>query len=84
MTSLNNPDFMAFPFRIGAEGAALHDRLQHVRAVIEQVLFTHPGERWYRPDFGVGARCGRVMSACQRWAKLARAAAALSYTSNSL
>lgn len=55
MTRLNNPDFMAFPFRMGPDGAALSDRLQHVREIIEQVLFTHPGERWYRPDFGVGA-----------------------------
>jgi phage baseplate assembly protein W len=26
----------------------------HVRQLIEQVLFTHPGERVNRPDFGTG------------------------------
>ena len=55
MAKLNNPDFMAFPLVIGAQGAARSDRLQHVREIIEQVLFTNPGERWFRPDFGVGA-----------------------------
>ncbi len=27
-----------------------------MREQIEQVLFTHPGERWFRPEFGVGIR----------------------------
>jgi len=55
-TQLNNPDFMKFPLEIGANGAAASDRRAHVREQIEQVLFTNPGERWFRPEFGVGVR----------------------------
>lgn len=55
-TRLNNPDFMRFPLRIGAEGAATSDRRRHIREQIEQVLFTNPGERWFRPEFGAGIR----------------------------
>lgn len=55
-TRLNNRDYMRFPFRVGAEGAQTSSRHQHVREQIEQILFTNPGERWYRPDFGIGAR----------------------------
>ena len=47
---------MSFPLRIGEQGAAVSSRNQHVREQIEQILFTNPGERWYRPDFGIGAR----------------------------
>ncbi|MEL6620003.1 MAG: GPW/gp25 family protein [Pseudomonadota bacterium] len=55
MTRLNAPDYMRFPLTIGAEGSAMSNRLEHVREIIEQVLFTNPGERWFRPEFGVGA-----------------------------
>lgn len=55
-TRLNNRDYMRFPFSIGEQGAAISSRHQHVREQIEQILFTNPGERWYRPDFGIGAR----------------------------
>lgn len=55
MPRLNNPDYMRFPLTIGKHGAVNSNRLQHVREIIEQVLFTNPGERWFRPDFGVGA-----------------------------
>ena len=55
MSRLNTPDFMKFPLTIGAEGAVPSTRLEHVREIIETVLFTNPGERWFRPDFGVGA-----------------------------
>ncbi|MCB1868418.1 MAG: GPW/gp25 family protein [Gammaproteobacteria bacterium] len=55
-TRLNNRDYMRFPFRVGALGAEISSRHQHVREQIEQILFTNPGERWYRPDFGIGAR----------------------------
>ena len=57
-------------FPVGAQGAALevafpfqvtpHGRVagatweQHVEQMIEQVLFTAPGERVNRPDFGCG------------------------------
>jgi hypothetical protein len=47
---------MKFPLEIGARGAATSSRLLHVREQIEQVLFTHPGERWFRPEFGIGVR----------------------------
>jgi len=55
-TPLNNPDFMTFPLEIGAYGAASSDRRAHIREQIEQVLFTNPGERWFRPEFGTGVR----------------------------
>lgn len=43
------------PFRIDGRGrtAAASDA-EHVRDLIEQVLFTAPGERVNRPDFGTG------------------------------
>ncbi len=53
---LNNPDFMKFPFAVGEAGAVTSNRREHVRERIEQVLFTAPGERWFRPEFGVGLR----------------------------
>lgn len=47
---------LAFPFRFDASGrtaaAADHDR--HLHDLIEQVLFTSPGERVNRPSFGSG------------------------------
>jgi phage baseplate assembly protein W len=55
-TRLNNPDYMKFPLEIGARGVITSARRQHVREQIEQVLFTHPGERWFRPEFGIGVR----------------------------
>jgi uncharacterized protein len=44
-----------FPYRVdgrGRTGAA--DDVEHVRDLIEQVLFTSPGERVNRPTFGSG------------------------------
>jgi phage baseplate assembly protein W len=44
-----------FPFHADARGrTALADDAGHVRDLIEQVLFTAPGERVNRPDFGSG------------------------------
>ncbi|SFS96464.1 GPW/gp25 family protein [Saccharopolyspora flava] len=46
---------IAFPYRIDRRGRtarAGHD--EHVRDLLEQVLFTSPGERVMRPDFGCG------------------------------
>ena len=44
-----------FPFRIdGRGGRAAVDEDGHVRDLIEQVLFTSPGERVNRPTFGSG------------------------------
>lgn len=51
---LSEPGFLAFPFRVTGLGPQVADRSAHVRQVIEQVLFTAPGERVFRPDFGGG------------------------------
>jgi phage baseplate assembly protein W len=52
MTDLNQ---IAFPFQFDARGCtaqATYD--DHIRDMIEQVLFTSPGERVNRPTFGSG------------------------------
>jgi hypothetical protein len=47
---------MRFPYAIDARGrTALADEEAHVRQLIEQVLFTNPGERVMRPTLGTGA-----------------------------
>jgi phage baseplate assembly protein W len=47
--------FVDFPYQIGPRGAtATTDYADHVRDMIEQLLFTRPGERRNRPDFGCG------------------------------
>lgn len=51
---LREPQFLAFPLRIGADGPLRSPRTAHVREAIEQLLFTSPGERVFRPDFGAG------------------------------
>ncbi len=44
-----------FPFHVDGRGrAATTDDEEHVRDLIEQVLFTSPGERVNRPTFGSG------------------------------
>lgn len=44
-----------FPFLIDRKGyTATTDQEQHIRQLIEQVLFTFQGERVNRPDFGTG------------------------------
>ena len=44
-----------FPFRLDHRGrTAATDDDDHIRDMIEQVLFTSPGERVNRPDFGSG------------------------------
>jgi phage baseplate assembly protein W len=45
-----------FPFHVGGLGrtAAPPDSDTHIRELIEQLLFTNPGERVNRPDFGSG------------------------------
>ncbi len=46
---------VAFPFDIDAGGqTADADAGRHLRGLIEQILFTTPGERVMRPDFGAG------------------------------
>jgi len=47
--------YLDYPFGIDGRGrAAATDPDDHVRDLIEQVLFTIPGERVMRPDFGSG------------------------------
>jgi phage baseplate assembly protein W len=44
-----------FPFHVGLDGrTATTDDDDHIRDLIEQVLFTSPGERVNRPTFGTG------------------------------
>ena len=44
-----------FPFHIDARGrTATTDEDKHIRDMIEQFLFTNPGERVNRPEFGSG------------------------------
>lgn len=44
-----------FPFRIDGRGrTAVTDDADHIRDMIEQLLFTNPGERVNQPDFGSG------------------------------
>lgn len=47
----------SFPFRVDPRGrSALADPDAHAREMLEQVLFTAPGERVVRPEFGSGLR----------------------------
>jgi phage baseplate assembly protein W len=46
---------IGYPFHIDGRGRtadAAHE--EHIRQLIEQLLFTSPGERVNRPDFGTG------------------------------
>jgi phage baseplate assembly protein W len=44
-----------FPFHVEGRGrTAATDDADHIRDMIEQLLFTNPGERVNRPDFGSG------------------------------
>jgi len=46
---------VAFPYRFDATGrTATVDRGRHILDMIEQVLFTSPGERANNPEFGCG------------------------------
>jgi phage baseplate assembly protein W len=47
---------IAFPFRVDATGrtATALTYADHIRDLIEQLLFTSPGERVNRPAFGAG------------------------------
>ena len=48
---------IAFPWSIGADGRTQRrSRQEQVRDMIEQILFTSPGERVNRPEFGTGLR----------------------------
>lgn len=57
MTQISRASFMRFPFTLdGEDGTGTSTRADHVREVIEQVLFTNPGERVFRPEWGAGAQ----------------------------
>jgi phage baseplate assembly protein W len=43
-----------YPFHFADGATARTDTSDHVRDMIEQLLFTQPGERVNRPDFGSG------------------------------
>jgi Bacteriophage baseplate protein W len=45
---------IAFPLRVAGDGIVVAGDAAHLRDLIEQVLFTRPGERVNRPDFGAG------------------------------
>ena len=48
---------IGYPYRVDSSGrTAAAERNDHIRHMIEQVLFTAPGERVNRPDFGVNIR----------------------------
>jgi Bacteriophage baseplate protein W len=50
-------EFLDYPFHIDGRGeGATTGADDHLRDLIEQVLFTSPGERVNRPDFGCGLR----------------------------
>jgi uncharacterized protein len=51
------PEFLDVPFHVDGRGrTAATDEDDHVRDLIYQVLFTTPGERVNRPDFGCGLK----------------------------
>jgi len=56
MPKLPDPAFLKFPFHVGKDGPELSRRAENVRSRIEQVLMTSPGERVFRPNFGVGVK----------------------------
>lgn len=74
---------MDFPYHVdGRNRTGLADEAGHIRDLIEQILFTTPGERVNRPDFGsgllqlvfapasdalAGAVESSVQAALQRW-----------------
>ena len=56
MPGLTESQYLKFPFSVGDDGPKTSSRSEHVREQIEQVLFTSPKERVFRPEFGVGVR----------------------------
>ena len=49
-------EHLKFPFKIGPKGPQTSLYQDNIRERIEQVLFTDPGERVFRPEFGAGVR----------------------------
>ena len=56
MSDLSKSEYLKFPFTVGKDGPKTSSRAEHVHEQIEQVLFTGPKERVFRPEFGVGVR----------------------------
>ena len=56
MSGLSESEYLKFPFSVGKDGPKTSSRAKHVHEQIEQVLFTGPKERVFRPEFGVGVR----------------------------
>lgn len=51
------PLFLDFPFHVDGRGRSAETfEDDHIRDMISQVLFTSPGERVNRPDFGCGLK----------------------------
>lgn len=49
------PQYIAFPFDFDSRGMTVRpSQREHIRQLIEQVLFTSAGERVYRSAFGSG------------------------------
>jgi uncharacterized protein len=49
--------YFNFPFKIDDNGrSSIANEEQHIENLIEQVLFTSPGERVNRPNFGSGLK----------------------------
>lgn len=49
--------FLDFPFHVDGRGRSAETATdEHIRDMIFQVLFTNPGERVNRPDFGCGIK----------------------------
>jgi uncharacterized protein len=47
--------YFSFPFKIDKNGrSSVTNEEQHIKNLIEQILFTSPGERVNRPNFGTG------------------------------
>ena len=52
---MTKTDYFDFPYHIDGRGRTGEtDEDDHIRDLIYQVLFTNPGERVNRPDFGCG------------------------------
>lgn len=52
---MTKTDYFDFPYHVDGRGrTAETDEDDHIRDLIYEVLFTNPGERVNRPDFGCG------------------------------
>lgn len=50
-------EYLDYPFSLDERGrTAMTGEDDHIRDMIQQVLFTNPGERVNRPDFGCGLK----------------------------